>query len=80
MNKNNLVTWYITLIGFLGIFSTTISKNPVLPLFVKGLGGTDSLLGIIAAASPFAGIVFSFPIGFLADRIGKRKLFFDRIL
>ena len=73
-NKNYLVTWYITLIGFLGIFSTTISKNPVLPLFVKGLGGSDSVLGIIAAASPFAGIIFSFPVGFLADKIGKRKL------
>lgn len=72
--RNNLVTWYITLIGFLGIFSTTISKNPVLPLFVKGMGGTESILGIIAAASPLAGIVFSFPIGFLADKIGKRKL------
>lgn len=58
----------------MGIFSTTISKNPVLPLFVKGLGGSDSLLGIIAAASPFAGIVFSFPVGFLADKIGKRRL------
>jgi len=73
-NKNYLVTWYITLIGFLGIFSTTISKNPVLPLFVKGLGGSDSILGIIAAASPLAGIIFSFPVGFLADKIGKRKL------
>ena len=73
-NRNYLVTWYITLIGFLGIFSTTISKNPVLPLFVKSLGGSDSVLGIIAAASPFAGIVFSFPVGFLADKIGKRKL------
>lgn len=73
-NKNKLIAWYITLIGFFGIFSTTISKNPVLPLFVKGLGASDSILGIIAAASPLAGIVFSFPIGFLADRIGKRKL------
>jgi MFS family permease len=73
-NKNILVTWYITLIGFLGIFSTTISKNPVLPLFVKGLGASDSILGIIASASPFAGIIFSFPVGFLADKIGKRKL------
>lgn len=73
-NKNNLITWYITLIGFFGIFSTTISKNPVLPLFVKGLGASDSLLGIIAAASPLAGIIFSFPVGFLADKIGKRKL------
>jgi len=72
--KNNLITWYITLIGFFGIFSTTISKNPVLPLLVKGLGAPDSILGIIAAASPLAGIILSFPIGFLADRIGKRKL------
>ena len=73
-NKNQLLAWYITLIGFFGIFSTTISKNPVLPLFVKGLGASDSILGIIAAASPLAGIVFSFPIGFAADKIGKRKL------
>jgi len=73
-SKNYLITWCITLIGFFGIFSTTISKNPVLPLFVKGLGAPDSILGIIAAASPLAGIIFSFPVGFLADRIGKRKL------
>ena len=72
--KKILTAWYITIIGFLGIFSTTISKNPVLPLFVKGLGAPDTLLGLIAAASPFAGIVFSFPVGFIADRIGKRKL------
>lgn len=70
----NKISWYLSLIGFLGIFSTTISKNPVLPLFIKGLGGADYILGIIAAASPFAGIIFSFPIGFLADQIGKRKL------
>lgn len=68
------VIWYISIIGFLGIFSTTISKNPVLPLFIKGLGGADYILGIIAAASPFAGIVLSFPVGFIADEIGKRKL------
>jgi MFS family permease len=75
MNKlENKVAWYLSVIGFLGIFSTTISKNPVLPLFIKGLGGQDYILGIIAAASPLAGILFSFPIGFLADRIGKRKL------
>lgn len=68
------IAFYLSLIGFLGIFSTTISKNPVLPLFIKGLGGADYILGIIAAASPFAGIVFSFPVGFLADQIGKKKL------
>lgn len=68
------IIWYISIIGFLGIFSTTISKNPVLPLFIKGMGGADYILGIIAAASPFAGIVLSFPVGFIADEIGKRKL------
>jgi len=73
-SKNHLVAWYLALIGFFGIFSTTISKNPVLPLFIKGLGAPDSILGIIAAASPLAGIIFSFPVGFLADKIGKRKL------
>jgi len=72
--RGQSVTWYITLIGFLGIFSTTISKNPVLPLFIKGLGGQDYILGIIAAASPLAGILLSFPVGFIADEIGKRKL------
>jgi MFS family permease len=73
-NKSALISWYLSLIGFFGIFSTTISKNPVLPLFVKGLGASASLLGIIAAASPLAGMLLSFPIGFLADKIGRRRL------
>lgn len=74
VNLKNKISWYLSLIGFLGIFSTTISKNPVLPLFINGLGGADYIIGIIAAASPLAGIIFSFPVGFLADQIGKRKL------
>ncbi|MCL4366559.1 MFS transporter [Patescibacteria group bacterium] len=66
--------FYLSLIGFFGIFSTTISKSPVLPLFVNALGGNDATLGIIAAASPFAGIVLSFPVGFLSDRLGRKRL------
>ncbi len=66
--------WFLSLLGFFAIFSTTISKSPVLSLFVRGLGGSDSLLGIIAALSPFAGILVSFPVGVLADRIGYKKL------
>jgi hypothetical protein len=30
--------YYLFLIGFFAIFSTTISKNPVLPLFTQALG------------------------------------------
>ena len=64
----------ISLIGFLGIFSTTMSKNPVLPLFVKALSGSDTVIGLIASISPIAGILFSFPVGMLADRLGKKRL------
>ena len=71
--KKNLI-FYLSLIGFFGIFTTTMAKNPVLPLFVKGMGGTPEVLGIIAAISPLAGILFSFPIGVMSDRIGRRKI------
>jgi MFS family permease len=64
----------LSLIGFFGIFSTTISKSPVLPLFVKSLSGSDAVIGLVAAISPVAGILFSFPVGLLADRMGKKKL------
>jgi MFS family permease len=64
----------VSVIGFLGIFSTTMSKNPVLPLFVKSLSASDTVIGLIAAVSPIAGIFFSFPVGLLADRLGKKRL------
>lgn len=68
-----LIFW-LSLIGFFAIFSTTISKNPVLPLYATALGATDTLLGLIAAISPLAGILFSFPVGVLSDRLGRRRL------
>jgi MFS family permease len=66
--------YYLSLIGFFAIFSTTISKNPVLPLFVQALGAGDSVLGLIAAISPLAGILFSFPVGVISDYLGRRRL------
>ncbi len=71
--KKNLI-FYFSLIGFFGIFTTTMAKNPVLPLFVKGMGGSPEIIGIISAISPLAGILFSFPVGIVSDRIGKRKI------
>lgn len=65
---------YISLLGFFAIFSTTISKNPVLPLFMQSLGSSDAVIGLISAISPFAGILFSFPVGVLSDRLGRRRL------
>lgn len=66
--------YYLSLVGFFAIFSTTISKNPVLPLFSQALGAGDAVIGMIAAVSPLAGILFSFPVGVLSDHIGRRRL------
>jgi MFS family permease len=68
------VVWYLFVIGFFAIFSTTISKNPVLPLFSQALGADNGIIGLIAAVSPLAGILFSFPVGVLSDHLGRRKL------
>lgn len=73
-NFNNKLIYYLSLIGFFAIFSTTISKSPVLPLYVKALGGKEFIIGLISAFSPLAGILFSFPVGILSDKIGKKKL------
>jgi MFS transporter, DHA1 family, multidrug resistance protein len=72
--KDSNIVFNLSLIGFFGIFSTTISKNPVLPYLTKSLGGDDQLLGLIAAISPLAGIMFSFPVGILADKMGKKPM------
>ena len=44
---------YLSLLGFFAIFSTTISKNPVLPLFSQALGADDAVIGLIAAGVAF---------------------------
>jgi MFS family permease len=46
----------------------------VLPLYAASLGANDAYLGLIAAVSPLAGIIFSFPIGVMSDKLGRRKL------
>ncbi len=66
--------YYLFLLGFFAIFSTTISKNPVLPLFSQALGADDTIIGLIAAFSPLAGILFSFPVGVLSDHLGRKRL------
>jgi len=60
--------------GLAAIFSSTISKNPVLPLFASHLGGEPSWIGFIAGISAFTGIVASIPAGLLSDRLGRKRL------
>lgn len=60
--------------GLSAIFSSTIAKSPVLPLFASYLGADPKAVGGIAAVSSFTGVVFSIPVGLLSDRFGRRKL------
>jgi MFS family permease len=62
------------LMGGLAIFSSTMSKNPALPLFIHSLGVGEGTLGFIAAASTVVGIIASLPAGMLSDLWGRRRV------
>lgn len=67
--------------GLFAIFSSTISKSPVLPLFTSYLGAGPALVGLIAGVSAFTGIIASIPAGIFSDRLGrKRMLVFSAIV
>ena len=65
---------WLCLMGGFAIFSSTMSKNPALPLFIKSLGVDEGTLGFIAAASTVVGIVVSLPAGALSDVWGRRRV------
>jgi len=60
--------------GGLAIFSSTMAKNPALPLYAGVLNVPDRTLGFVAAASTIVGIIVSFPAAALSDYIGRRRL------
>lgn len=61
-------------IGALAIFSSTLSKTPVLPLFAAQLGASPGEIGWIVIASTLPGILISFPAGAIADACGNRRV------
>jgi len=60
--------------GLFAVFSSTIAKSPVLPLFATYLGGGPSEVGMVAAVSAFMGVVVSVPAGIFSDKIGRKKM------
>lgn len=64
----------LCIMGGLAIFSSTMAKNPVLPLFIRTLEVPIATVGFIAAASTVVGIVVSLPAGALSDIIGRRRV------
>jgi MFS transporter, DHA1 family, multidrug resistance protein len=59
-------------IGGLAVFSSTLAKNPVLPILAQQLGANAGMIGWVAAASTLTGILASLPAGLLSDRWGRR--------
>ena len=64
----------LCVMGGLAIFSSTMAKNPALPLFIRSLGVSESTVGFIAAASTVVGILVSIPAGILSDIIGRKRV------
>lgn len=65
---------WLCVMGGLAIFSSTMSKNPALPLFIKSLKVPTGTLGFVAAASTVTGILVSIPAGLLSDLWGRRRV------
>ena len=60
--------------GLFAIFSSTISKSPVLPLLASHLNCSPSEVGMIASVSTLTGVIFSLPAGLISDRFGRKNL------
>ena len=51
---------------------------PMLPVYIRHLGGSDALAGVVMASFFAAGVVSQYPIGRLADRVGRRPVLVGR--
>ncbi|MGO8872275.1 MAG: MFS transporter [Acidimicrobiales bacterium] len=47
---------------------------PMLPVYIRRLGGTDALAGVVMASFFAAGVLSQYPVGRLADRLGRRPV------
>lgn len=77
--KNLKITSFfiVSFIGFFALFSSTMSKSPILPLFAESLITSEfemQFIGYIIAASTVPGILVSMIAGRLSDMYGRRKL------
>jgi MFS family permease len=61
-------------VGGLAIFSSTIAKNPVLPILAQQIGADKATIGLIAAASTVTGVLTSFFAGYFSDRWGRKPM------
>ncbi len=53
---------------------------PMLPVYIRHLGGSDTTAGLVMAAFFAAGVLFQYPFGRLADRVGRRPVLIGGLL
>jgi DHA1 family multidrug resistance protein-like MFS transporter len=63
----------LSLVVFLQWFGAS-AIIPMLPVYIRHRGGTDSLAGLVMAAFFAAGVLFQSPAGRIADRLGRRPV------
>ncbi|MCK5593587.1 MFS transporter, partial [Candidatus Bathyarchaeota archaeon] len=73
MDKNGFFV-VLCIMGLFAILSSTMSKNPILPLFADSLGVPEYLMGFVAAASTVPGILVSLPAGSISDVFGRKRM------
>jgi len=73
MGKNGFFV-VLCVMGLFAILSSTMSKNPVLPLLADSLGVPEYLMGFVAAASTVPGIFVSLPAGSVSDVFGRKRV------
>ncbi len=77
MKEKDKFFYGLSLTGALAILSSTMSKNPILPMLSKSLGADAGLIGgVVIAASTVPGIIISLPAGSLSDLFGRKKLMY----
>lgn len=66
----------LILLGSVNFFHSmsTTAAMPIIPLFVKALGGGAGTIGAVVAASEFLPIFIAMHLGSLSDRLGPRLL------
>ncbi len=74
MNQNNKNIWWLGLVSFINDTASDMIL-PILPLFIKEIGGAGFALGLISGLGESVASLFKMLAGFWSDRLGKRKPF-----
>src|SRR5512136_1860998 len=72
-DSNRRMLIILSAVAAFAILSSTMSKNPALPLLAESIGADAAQVGLISAISPIPGILVSSLAGAYTDRAGRRR-------